>query len=292
MQKSVLSETVRNKNIVITGGSSGIGESAAYLLAKAGAHVILIARTLNDLEKVQSKINTFSGKVSIYSCDLTDIEAINKTTKQILKDHGFVDILINNAGRSIRRSVSESLDRFHDFERTMDINYFGPVKLVLAFLPSMLKRKKGHIINISSIGVLANTPRFSAYVASKAALDAFSRCLAAEVKGKKVHLTSIYMPLVRTPMIEPTKIYKYMPALSPEEAADLVAKAIIEQPVSISSNMGRFASATYALVPKFNLGIQSLGYRIFPDFKAAKKKNAKPNILQRSFARILPGEPH
>ena len=107
MQKSVLSETVRNKNIVITGGSSGIGESAAYLLAKAGAHVILIARTLNDLEKVQSKINTFSGKVSIYSCDLTDIEAINKTTKQILKDHGFVDILINNAGRSIRRSVSE-----------------------------------------------------------------------------------------------------------------------------------------------------------------------------------------
>lgn len=142
MQKSVLSETVKNKNIVITGGSSGIGESTAYLLAQAGAHVILIARTLNDLEKVQSKINTFSGKASIYSCDLTNIEAINKTTKQILKEHEFVDILINNAGRSIRRSVSESLGRFHDFERTMDINYFGPVKLVLAFLPSMLKRKK------------------------------------------------------------------------------------------------------------------------------------------------------
>lgn len=287
-----LRKAVKNKNIVITGGSSGIGESTAYLLAEAGAHVILIARSLDKLEAVQAKITAFAGKASVYSCDLTDMEAIVSTANQILKDHKHVDILVNNAGRSIRRSVDESLDRFHDFERTMSINYFGAVKLVLEFMPGMLKRKRGQIINISSIGVLANTPRFSAYVASKAALDAFSRCVAAEVKGKKVHLTSIYMPLVRTPMIAPTKMYNYMPALSPHEAANLVAKAIIEKPVSISSNMGRFASATYSLVPKFNLGIQSLGYRIFPDFKAAKSKNAKPNLLQRGFARILPGEPH
>ena len=287
-----LRKAVKNKNIVITGGSSGIGESTAYLLAEAGAHVILIARSLDKLEAVQAKITAFAGEASVYSCDLTDMEAIVSTANQILKDHKHVDILVNNAGRSIRRSVDESLDRFHDFERTMSINYFGAVKLVLEFIPGMLKRKRGQIINISSIGVLANTPRFSAYVASKAALDAFSRCVAAEVKGKKVHLTSIYMPLVRTPMIAPTKMYNYMPALSPQEAANLVAKAIIEKPVSISSNMGRFASATYSLVPKFNLGIQSLGYRIFPDFKTAKSKKAKPNLLQRGFARILPGEPH
>ena len=292
MKKSKLRKHVKNKNIVITGGSSGIGESTAYLLAEAGAHVILIARTMDKLEAVQAKITAFNGKASVYSCDLTDMDAIVETAQQILKDHKHVDVLVNNAGRSIRRAVDESLERFHDFERTMNINYFGAVKLVLELLPHMLKRKKGQIINISSIGVLANTPRFSAYVASKAALDAFSRCIAAEVKGKKVHLTSIYMPLVRTPMIAPTKMYNYMPALSPEEAANLVAKAIIEKPVSISSNMGRFASATYSLVPKFNLGIQSLGYRIFPDFNAAKKKDAKPNLLQRGFSKILPGEPH
>ncbi|PNK59790.1 SDR family NAD(P)-dependent oxidoreductase [Psychrobacter sp. FDAARGOS_221] len=292
MYKSTLSRVVKNKNIIITGGSSGIGESTAYMLAAAGAHVILIARSMDKLQQVQAKISAFSGKASVYSCDLTDTKAIEKTVRKILKEHKHVDILVNNAGRSIRRSINESLDRFHDFERTMDINYFGAVKLVLELMPSMLKRKKGHIINISSIGVLANTPRFSAYVASKAALDAFSRCIAAEVKGKKVNLTSIYMPLVRTPMIAPTKMYNYMPALSPQEAADLVAKAIIEKPVSISSNMGRFASATYALVPKFNLGIQSLGFRLFPDFKSAKRKKSKPNILQRAFARILPGEPH
>jgi NAD(P)-dependent dehydrogenase (short-subunit alcohol dehydrogenase family) len=146
------------------------------------------------------------------------MEAIDRVAKEIIQKVEHIDILINNAGRSIRRAVHESIDRFHDFERTMQLNYFGAVRLVLNVLPHMINRKGGQIINISSIGVLANATRFSAYVASKAALDAFSRCLSAEVHSHKISITSIYMPLVRTPMIAPTKIYNYVPTLSPDQA--------------------------------------------------------------------------
>ena len=156
----------------------------------------------------------------------------------------------------------------------------------------MIERQTGQIVNISSIGVLANSPRFAAYVASKSALDAFSRCLAAEVKGDNVTITNIFMPLVRTPMIEPTKLYRYMPALMPDEAAMMVAKAIVHKPNSIASNMGKFASATYSLAPAINVGIQSMGYRIFPSTRAGLTSNKKPNLAQRAFARILPGEHH
>ena len=148
----------------------------------------------------------------------------------MLDEHGHVDILINNAGRSIRRSIELSYDRFHDFERTMQLNYFGSLRLIMGFMPTMTQRRKGHIINISSIGVLANSPRFSAYVASKAALDAFSRCAQGELSGKGIAFTTINMPLVKTPMIAPTKMYDSVPTLTPEEAADLVVKAIIETP--------------------------------------------------------------
>lgn len=283
---------VSNKTILITGGSSGIGESTAYLLAKAGAHVILIARSQDKLEIVRENIINAAGKVSTYSCDLTDTAAVVHTAQKILSHHNHIDVLINNAGRSIRRSVRESSQRFHDFERTMDINYFGAVKLILELLPSMIERKSGHIINISSIGVLANSPRFSAYVASKAALDAFSRCLAAEVKSRNIHISTVYMPLVRTPMIAPTKLYKYMPALTPEQAAEMIAKAIIDKPPSVASTMGKFASATYALVPSINVAIQSAGFSVFPSTKAAQTKDRKPNLMQKAFAKILPGEHH
>lgn len=290
--KAAITKAVNGKNILITGASSGIGERTAYLLSDCGAHVILLARTEEKLKVVKEAIEAKGGKASYYPCDLTDMDNIEKTTTQIIADFDHIDVLINNAGRSIRRSVHESVNRFHDFERTMDINYFGAVKTILGFLPTMIVRKSGQIINISSIGVLANSPRFAAYVASKSALDAFSRCLAAEVKGNNIKVTNIFMPLVRTPMIAPTKLYRYMPALMPDEAALMVAKAIVNKPNSIASNMGKFASASYSLVPAFNVSVQSIGYRIFPSSTAAQTTDSKPNLAQRAFARIIPGELH
>ncbi|MGE8538437.1 MAG: SDR family NAD(P)-dependent oxidoreductase, partial [Acinetobacter sp.] len=224
-----LEKSVAGKTILITGASSGIGLTTAHQLADAGAHVLLVSRTQETLEQVKSEIEAKGGKASIFPCDLNDMEAIDEVSKQIIASVDHIDILINNAGRSIRRAVHESVDRFHDFERTMQLNYFGAVRLVMNILPQMMIRRAGHIINISSIGVLANATRFSAYVASKAALDAFSRCLSAEVHSHKIAITSIYMPLVRTPMIAPTKIYKYVPTLSPEQAADLIAYAIVKR---------------------------------------------------------------
>lgn len=290
--KKKISKVVKGKNIIITGASSGIGERTAFLLSECGAHVILLARTEEKLKVVKENIEVLGGKASYYPCDLTDMDDIEKTSKLIQEDFDSIDVLVNNAGRSIRRSVHESVNRFHDFERTMDINYFGAVKIILAFLPSMIECKTGQIVNISSIGVLANSPRFGAYVASKSALDAFSRCLAAEVKGDNITITNIFMPLVRTPMIAPTKLYRYMPALMPNEAAMMVAKAIVNKPNSIASGMGKFASATYSLAPAINVGIQSIGYRIFPSSSAAQTTDTKPTLAQRAFARILPGEHH
>ncbi|WP_298738393.1 SDR family NAD(P)-dependent oxidoreductase [uncultured Psychrobacter sp.] len=290
--KKKISKVVKGKNIIITGASSGIGERTAFLLSECGAHVILLARTEEKLKVVKENIEVLGGKASYYPCDLTDMGDIEKTSKLIQEDFDSIDVLVNNAGRSIRRSVHESVNRFHDFERTMDINYFGAVKIILAFLPGMIEQKTGQIVNISSIGVLANSPRFGAYVASKSALDAFSRCLAAEVKGDNITITNIFMPLVRTPMIAPTKLYRYMPALMPNEAAMMVAKAIVKKPNSIASGMGKFASATYSLAPAINVGIQSIGYRIFPSSSAAQTTDTKPTLAQRAFARILPGEHH
>ncbi|TEW86757.1 MULTISPECIES: SDR family NAD(P)-dependent oxidoreductase [unclassified Psychrobacter] len=292
LSKKAITKAVKGKNIIITGASSGIGERTAFLLSECGAHVILLARTEDKLKMVKENIETLGGAASYYPCDLTNMDEIEKTSEKILADFKHVDVLVNNAGRSIRRSVHESVNRFHDFERTMEINYFGAVKIILGFLPTMIGRQTGQIVNISSIGVLANSPRFSAYVASKAALDAFSRCLAAEIKGDNIKVTNIFMPLVRTPMIAPTKLYRYMPALMPDEAAMMVAKAIVHKPNSIASNMGKFASATYSLVPAFNVGVQSIGYRIFPSSTAAQTTDSKPNLAQRAFAKILPGEHH
>ena len=166
--KAAITKAVNGKNILITGGSSGIGEHTAHLLSECGAHVILLARTEEKLKEVKEAIEALGGKASYYPCDLTNMDDIEKTTNKIIADFDHIDVLVNNAGRSIRRSVHESVNRFHDFERTMNINYFGAVKIILGFLPIMISRQAGQIINISSIGVLANSPRFAAYVASKA----------------------------------------------------------------------------------------------------------------------------
>lgn len=288
--KKLFQQKVDGKTIIVTGASSGIGLTVSKYLAQAGAHVLLLARTKEKLDEVKAEIEAEGGKASVFPCDLNDMESIDAVSKEILAAVDHIDILVNNAGRSIRRAVHESVDRFHDFERTMQLNYFGAVRLVLNILPHMMQRKDGQIINISSIGVLANATRFSAYVASKAALDAFSRCLSAEVHSHKIAITSIYMPLVRTPMIAPTKIYKYVPTLSPEEAADLIAYAIVKRPKKIATNLGRLASITYAIAPDVNNILMSIGFNLFPSSTASIGEQEKLNLIQRAYARLFPGE--
>jgi NAD(P)-dependent dehydrogenase (short-subunit alcohol dehydrogenase family) len=285
-------QTLAGKVVLVTGASSGIGFNTAKKLAAAGAKVILVARTREKLEETRAIIEKAGGEAFVYPCDLSDMKEIDRMAEEVLRDFGHVDILINNAGRSIRRGVMESATRFHDFERTMQLNYFGCVRLIMALLPSMTQRKSGQIINISSIGVLANAARFSAYVASKAALDAFTRCLSAEVRAHNIHTTAIYMPLVRTPMIAPTKIYDYVPTWSPEDAASTVIKAIVEKPKSIATTLGTAASISYALWPKVNDYILSKGFQLFPSSSAAKgrKEGQKPSIEQMVFANVFKGE--
>lgn len=281
---------VDGKTVLITGASSGIGLTVAKKLAANGAHVLLLSRTLETLQEVQKEIQAQGGQATIFPCDLNDMAEIDRVSKEILAAVDHIDILINNAGRSIRRAVHESIDRFHDFERTMQLNYFGAIRLVLNILPQMIDRRDGHIINISSIGVLANATRFSAYVASKAALDAFSRCLSAEVHSHKIAITSVYMPLVRTPMIAPTKIYKYVPTLSPEQAADLVAFAIVKRPKKVATHLGRLASITYSVAPGINNKLMSIGFNLFPSSSASIGQSSKLNWVQRTYARLFPGE--
>ncbi|MEH6461863.1 SDR family oxidoreductase [Chitinimonas sp. JJ19] len=290
-----LSGVSRGKNVLITGGSSGIGQASAMKLAAAGAHVIIVARDMEKLEATKKEIEACGGKCSVYSCDLSSLDAIDELAKKVLDEHGHVDVLINNAGRSIRRAVENSYDRFHDFERTMQLNYFGSLRLTLALLPSMSTRKSGHVVNISSIGVLTNSPRFSAYVASKAALDAFTRCAASEFSDRGVYFTTINMPLVRTPMIAPTDIYKNMPfIISPDEAADMVAQAVIYKPVRVASGLGIFGQMIHALAPRVAQIIMNTAYRMFPDSSAAQggKEGGRTQELsadQLAFMQIMKG---
>lgn len=285
---------VENKVVVITGGSSGIGKATAIKVAEAGAHVVIVARGAEELNATRDEILAAGGKCWAYTCDLTDMASCDQLVATVLKEHKHVDVLVNNAGRSIRRAVAASYDRFHDYERTMQLNYFGCLRLILGFLPAMSQRHRGHIINISSIGVLASSPRFSAYVASKAALDAFSRCAQSEFSGKNIAFTTVNMPLVKTPMIAPTKMYDSVPTLSPEEAADLVVKAIIERPSRVATRTGIFAATLNALAPKAYEVIMNTAFEMFPDSAAAKGdrkalRGAEATNEQIAFAAIMRG---
>jgi short-subunit dehydrogenase len=209
--------------------------------------------------------------------------------REVLDQHEAVDVLVNNAGKSIRRSVDRTYERFHDYQRTMQLNYFGPVKLILDLLPSMRARKSGHIINISTIGLQVNTPRFAAYVASKAALDAFSRSMAPEVIGDGVHVTTIYMPLVRTPMIAPTRIYDRFPTLSPDEAAGMITDAIRKRPKRMATPMGTLGQLTYAVAPGAQDLVANQAYHLFPEGDGGGRKAEEPTPEQRAFVRATRG---
>ena len=285
---------VRNKVVVITGGSSGIGLATAQKVAAAGAVTVIVARGEEELFKARDAMKAAGGKVFAYTADLADMADCDRLVATILQEHGQVDVLVNNAGRSIRRSIEASYDRFHDFERTMQLNYFGSIRLIMGFMPSMTHRRKGHIINISSIGVLASSPRFAAYVASKAALDAFSRCAQGELSGKGISFTTINMPLVKTPMIAPTKMYDSVPTLTSDEAADLVVKGIIERPSRIATRLGIFAALVNAVAPKAYEAVMSTAFELFPDSAAAKGdkqalRDQTPSQEQIAFASLMRG---
>jgi len=261
---------VNGRTVLITGASSGIGRAAAMKIARAGGIPLLVARSADKLEEVKQEIESFGGTAYVYTADLADTDSIESLTEQVLADHPAVDVLVNNAGRSIRRSIALSYDRFHDFERTIQLNYLGTIKLIIQLLPHMRERGRGHIVNVSSIGVQTSPPRFSAYVASKAALDAFTRVVGSETIGDGVTFTTIHMPLVRTAMIAPTKIYDSFPSLSPDEAADLICEAIRSKPKQINTRLGTFGEVAYALMPKAVDQILHMAYRVFPDSAAAK----------------------
>jgi thioester reductase-like protein len=265
-----LKEALEGKHVMITGASSGIGRSAAVKIAAAGGVPLLVARNVEKLEEVRAEIVAGGGTAYVYAADISDMESIERLLERVLADHRNVDMLVNNAGRSIRRSIALSYDRFHDFERTIQLNYFGAVKLIIGLLGHMRERGSGHIVNVSSIGVQANPPRFSAYVASKAALDAFTRVVASEVIGDGVTFTTIHMPLVRTPMIAPTKMYDAFPTLSPEEAADMICEALRSRPKEMGTWMGKFGEVAYTLSPSAVDRLLHLAYRVFPDSAASK----------------------
>jgi thioester reductase-like protein len=267
---STLKEALGGKHVMITGASSGIGRSTALKVAAAGGVPLLVARNVEKLEEVRAEIVASGGTAYVYAADISDVDSIERLLERVLADHRNVDMLVNNAGRSIRRSIALSYDRFHDFERTMQLNYFGAVKLIIGLLPHMRQRGSGHIVNVSSIGVQTNPPRFSAYVASKAALDAFSRVVASEVIGDGVTFTTIHMPLVRTPMIAPTKMYDAFPAISPDEAADMICEGLRSRPKQMGTRIGRFGEVAYTLSPSAVDRLLHLAYRVFPDSAASK----------------------
>ena len=283
---------VRGKVVVVTGGSSGIGHATAVMMARAGARVAIVARDESKLADTVREIEEEGGEVKSFSADLAEMDACDAAIEKIVARMGPIDILVNNAGRSIRRGIAASYDRFHDFERTMQLNYFGSLRLIMGVLPLMEKKRSGQIINISSIGVLSNAPRFSAYVASKAAMDAFSRCASSEFSDTGISFTTINMPLVRTPMIAPTKMYEIVPTITLEEAAAMVKQAVIYKPQRIATRLGIFAQVLHAVAPKVSEIIMNSAFRMFPDSAASQgvsDQQVAASSEQVAFASLMRG---
>ena len=280
-----LKGTVAGKVVLITVVAAAIGLAAAHKFAEAGATTIICGRDQDKLDEACAEAKAKGYQFIAYSADIADMADCDRFVQLLIDNHGGVDFLINNAGRSIRRAIESSYDRFHDYERTMQLNYFGCLRVTMGLLPGMVEKRKGHVVNISSIGVLTNAPRFSAYVASKAALDAWTRCASSEFADQGITFTTINMPLVRTPMIAPTKIYNNVPTLSPEEAADMIAQACIFKPVRIATRLGITGQLLHALVPRVAQITMNTSFRMFPDSTAAKgSKDAKPQLSAEAVA--------
>ena len=285
-----LRRAVHGKTVVLTGGSSGIGRATALKLGTAGARLILVARDAGRLAQTQAQILELGGAASVYPCDLTEPLASAELLRRISAEQPPIDILINNAGRSIRRGIDASYERLHDYERLMQINYFAAVRLTLGLLPAMAERGSGHVISVSSLGVLTNASRFAAYNASKAALEAFTRSASGEFADRGVRFTVVNLPLVRTPMSAPTKIYEAFRLLEPEQAADLVCAAIVRKPERITTGLGTLAAVVEALAPRLNRVVMSESYRMYPDSTAASGTLAGDDSLSqeaRIFATVL-----
>jgi NAD(P)-dependent dehydrogenase (short-subunit alcohol dehydrogenase family) len=241
---------LRGKRILLTGASSGIGEAAAEKFARRGATVVVVARRQDLLEALVDRITQAGGTAQAHACDLSDLDAVDELVGKVEHALGGIDILINNAGRSIRRPLAESLDRWHDVERTMALNYYSPLRLIRGIAPGMRERGDGHIINVSTWGVLTeSTPLFSVYNASKAALTAVSRIIETEWGEQGVHSTTLFYPLVLTPMIAPTRAYDGLPGLSAAEAADWMITAARVRPVRIAPRMAVTAQLANSLAP-------------------------------------------
>jgi NAD(P)-dependent dehydrogenase (short-subunit alcohol dehydrogenase family) len=264
-----LHEVVAGKTVLVTGGSSGIGRATALQLGQAGARVCIVARDPAKLDSVRAEIAAQGGSVWSYACDITDPAACERFLGQLLAEHGHVDILVNNAGRSIRRAVEHSYARLHDYERLMRLNYFAAVQVTLGLLPAMVERGGGHVVNISSIGVLSNAARFAGYNASKSALEAFARSAAAEYLERGIRFTNINMPLVRTPMVAPTRLYEQFPLMQPQEAAALVCDAIVHRPERVTTRLGVLAQLVEQFAPRFGRAIMSESFKMFPESAAA-----------------------
>lgn len=278
--------------VVITGASSGIGRATALRVAGLGGIPVLVARGAAKLESTQREIELLGGRAYVYTCDLSDMDAIDALAKRLSAEHPTIDVIVNNAGRSIRRSLNLSYDRFHDFERTMTLNYFGAIRLVMGLAGKLAEDGGGHVVNISSIGVQTNPPRFSAYVASKAALDAWSRVVSSELIGDGITFTTIHMPLVKTPMIAPTRIYDAFPTITPAQAADLVLGAVRDRPHEVNTPLGTAGEVGHALAPQLAFRILHQAYKVFPDSAAAQGAAPEEDVAtseQRLLARVLKG---
>lgn len=241
--------TLAGQTIVLTGASSGIGREAALLMAAKGAHVCLVARREEELKAVQQQIQEQGGRASAYPCDLSNTDAINACAQQILAEHNIIDALVNNAAHSIRRPIASSFERLHDYERTVQLNYLGAVAMSLAFLPRFIEQGYGHLVSVSSLSTQIPIPLFSAYLASKTALESFTRSVQAELGHQGVSTTVVYFPMVRTPMSSRTKIYKYMPMMSVDKAATWLVKACEKKPASVTRPLGRLGSTLLAATP-------------------------------------------
>lgn len=264
------------RHVIITGASSGIGRASAMAVAERGATVFALARNGDALDDLVAEIRSNGGQAYAFTCDITDSGSVEHTVKDILGRFDHVDYLVNNAGRSIRRSVVNSTDRLHDYERVMAVNYFGAVRMVLALLPHWRERRFGHVVNVSSAGVQARSPKYSSYLPTKAALDAFSEVVATETLSDHITFTNIHMPLVATPMIAPSRRLNPMPAISAEHAAAMVVRGLVDKPARIDTPVGTLAEAGNYFTPKLSRRILHQLYLGYPDSAAARGEAATP----------------